>query len=172
MKNVSAYSNVKNISTIGNTQTGHHYWVGKVGKEKDFFAGQTFRVNKTGALKSISIFPEIIIRETEATLTVFEFDTVKREWKQKIAETVVKINKSMEKQWVSFELENANLDGNKQYAFKLTCKNDGMMAIAESHWKEKNLYKEGAQWTGSSENPKGLFHQNFDLSFIAAIENN
>jgi len=41
MKNVSAYSNVKNISTIGNTQTGHHYWVGKVGKEKDFFAGTT-----------------------------------------------------------------------------------------------------------------------------------
>jgi hypothetical protein len=172
MKNVSAYSNVKNISTIGNTQTGHHYWIGHIGKEKDFFAGQTFRANKTGALKSISIFPEIIIRDGEAKLTVFEFDAVKREWKGKVAEAVVVINKSMEKQWISFELVNANLDSSKQYAFKVSCSNEGMMAIAESHWKEKNLYKEGAQWTGSSENPAGLFHQNFDLSFIAAIENN
>ncbi|MEP6845320.1 MAG: hypothetical protein ABI861_04930 [Panacibacter sp.] len=172
MKNVSAYSNVKNISTIGNTQTGHHYWVGRVSKEKDFFAGQTFRANKTGTLKSISIFSEIIIRDTEATLSVFEFDSVKREWKEKVAEAIVAINKSMEKQWVSFELENANLDSNKHYAFKVSCANEGMMAIAESHWREKNLYKDGAQWTGSSENPAGLFHQNFDLSFIAAIENN
>jgi len=172
MKNVSAYSNVTNISTIGNTQTGHHYWVGKIAKEKDFFAGQTFRAGKTGALKSISIFPEIIIRETEAILSVFEFDASKKEWKEKVGESVIIISKSMEKQWVSFELENAKLDGSKQYAFKLSCKNDGMMAIAESHWKEKNLYKDGAQWTGSSENPSGLFHQNFELSFIAAIENN
>ena len=172
MKNVSAYSNVKNISTIGNTQTGHHYWVGRVGKEKDFFAGQTFRAGKTGALKSISIFPEIIISEGETTLSVFEFDTAKREWTTKVAETIVVIKKSMEKQWLSFELQNVKLDSNKQYAFKITCTKEAMMAIAESHWKEKNLYKEGAQWTGSSENPKGLFHQNFDLSFIAAIENN
>ena len=172
MKNVSAYSNVKNISTIGNTQTGHHYWVGRVGKEKDFFAGQTFRAAKTGDLKSISIFPEIIICEGEATLSVFEFDAAKREWKEKVAETIVVIKKSMEKQWLSFELENVKLDDNKQYAFKVTCAKEAMMAIAESHWKEKNLDKEGAQWTGSSENPKGLFHQNFDLSFIAAIENN
>lgn len=172
MKNVSSYSNVKNIVTIGNTQTGHHYWVGKVAGEKDFFAGQTFRTNKTGALKSISIFPEIIVRETEARISVFEFDALKKEWKDKVGESIVTINKMMEKQWVSFELKNANLDSNKHYAFKLACTNDGMMAIAESHWKEKNLYKDGAQWTGSSENPKGLFHQNFDLSFIAAIENN
>jgi hypothetical protein len=172
MKNVSAYSNVKNISTIGNTQTGHHYWVGRVGKEKDFFAGQTFRAGKTGDLKSISIFPEIIVNEGEASLSVFEFDTAKREWKEKVAETIVVIKKSMEKQWLSFELKNVKLDSNKQYAFKVACAKEAMMAIAESHWKEKNLYKEGAQWTGSSENPKGLFHQNFDLSFIAAIENN
>ena len=172
MKNLSAYSNVKNISTIGNTQTGHHYWVGRVAKEKDFFAGQTFRANKTGDLKSISIFPEIIIRDGEATLSVFEFDATKREWKGKVAEAIVVINKAMEKQWVSFELENAKLDSTKQYAFKVSCSNDAMMAIAESHWKEKNLYKDGAQWTGSSENPAGLFHQNFELSFIAAIENN
>jgi len=172
MKNVSAYSNVKNISTIGNTQTGHHYWIGLIGKEKDLFEGQTFRANKTGALKSISIFPEIIVRDGEAKLTVFEFDAVKREWKGKVAEAVVAVNKSMEKQWISFELVNASLDSSKQYAFKVSCSNEGMMAIAESHWKEKNLYKEGSQWTGSSENPAGLFHQNFDLSFIAAIENN
>lgn len=172
MKNVSAYSNVKNISTIGNTQTGHHYWVGQVAKEKDFFAGQTFRSSKTGDLKSISIFPEIIIREGEAVLSVFEFDAAKREWKQKVAEATVVISKSMEKQWISFELENAKLDSGKQYAFKVSCRKEGMMAIAESSWKEKNLYKDGAQWTGSSENPAGMFHQNFDLSFIAAIENN
>ena len=172
MKNVSTYKNVKNISTIGNTQTGHHYWVGKVAKGQDYFAGQTFKSVKAGALKSISIFPEIIVRDSEATLTVFEFDASKKECTQKVAEAVVTINKSMEKQWVSFELENAKLSAERSYAFKLTCNNDGMMAVAESPWKEMNLYKDGAQWTGYSENPKGLFQQNFDLSFIAVIENN
>jgi len=171
MKNVSAYSNIKNITTIGNVEMGHHYWVGHVAKDRQYFAGQTFRASKTGDLKSISIYPEIIVRETEAVISLFEFDASTREWKEMIGEVSMIINNDMEKKWVSFELENIKIDSGKQYAFKLTCNNNGMMAIAESYWKDRNLYKDGEQWTGCSENPNGRFHKEFDFSFIATVEN-
>lgn len=172
MKNLSTYKTMNKITTIGNTQTGHHYWVGHVSQEKECFAGQTFKSPQVGALKSISIFPEIIVGEAEVVLSVYEFDTATYEWKEKKAESQLQLNNTMEKQWVCFELTNIVLDNSKQYAFKISCNNGGMMAIAESHWKEKNIYKDGEQWIASSENPKGAFHRNFDLSFIASIENN
>ena len=50
----------KNISKIGITQTGHHYWVGLCANGVDYFAGQTFKTNIKGSLKTIRIFPEVI----------------------------------------------------------------------------------------------------------------
>ncbi len=43
------------------------------------------------------------------------------------------------------------------------------MAIAECNWSIKDPYPEGEQWVGSSKNPQGNFHRNFDLAFLAEI---
>lgn len=172
MKNHSTYSNMNSIATIGNTKTGHHFWVGEVSKGKIYSAGQTFRSTRRGTLKSIAVYPEIIIKPTVLQLTLHEFDSSSRTWSDKVAECKKEVNHSMERKWISFEIPNVQLDPNKQYAFKLTCNNGSMIAIAESHWNEKNNYKDGEQWIGSTENPVGNFHLNFDLSFIASIDCN
>ena len=171
MKNPSSANLTNNVNHFGNTQTGHHYWIGRFKNGIDYYAGQTFKIPQKGNLKSICIFPEMIVGETDALLSVFEFDEHTREWKDKKAECHLMLNNSSEKKWVSFDMKNIPLDSSKQYAFKITCNHEGIMAIAECGWKEKDAYKDGEQWVGNSENPKGRFHRNFDLTFIAEMEN-
>ncbi len=171
MKNPSMYNMQNNVTSIGNTQTGHHFWIGRFSNGIDYFAGQTFKPPKNGSLKSIRIFPEMIVGETDALVSVFEFDEQTHEWKDKKGECHLMLDNKMEKKWVSFDMNNISLEGSKQYAFKISCNHDGVMAIAECDWQQKNIYKDGEQWIGSSENPKGRFHRNFDLAFIAELEN-
>ncbi|HEX8677714.1 MAG TPA: hypothetical protein VF700_10870, partial [Segetibacter sp.] len=55
------------------------------------------------------------------------------------------------------------------YAFKLSCKGPGMMAIAECPWNITNPYAEGVEWVGSSFFKEGNFNKDFDLAFEAEI---
>jgi hypothetical protein len=160
------------MTTIGITQTGHHYWVGLCANGIDYFAGQTFKAKRNGALKTISIFPEVIYGETDARLSVFEMDEKSHEWKEKKAECHLMLDKRMEKQWVGFDMSGVQLENNKQYGFKISCNHGGMMAIAECSWKNQDPYPDGVQWIGSSENPEGNFHPRWDLAFTADIEGN
>lgn len=171
MKNPSSYNLPKNISSIGNTQTSHHYWIGRFNNGINYYAGQTFKTPRNGNLKSIRIFPEMIVGETDALLTLFEFDEQTHQWKEQKAECHVLLNNSSERKWVSFDMNNIALETSKQYGFKISCNHNGTMALAECGWKHKNPYKDGEQWIGSSENPSGNFHRNFDLTFIAEVEN-
>lgn len=166
MKNVTTNTNVM---VIGNTSKGHHYWVGQTLDGIDHFAGQSFKSSKKGTLRKISIFPEMIIGKTDALLSVFEFDEAGHLWNEKKAECTLMLDNSQANQWVSFDLENMQMDNSKQYAFKLSCKEGGMMAVAECPWTSKDPYPDGEQWTGSSINPEGSFHRSFDLSFVAEI---
>ncbi|MGI8951971.1 MAG: hypothetical protein ACR2FN_10350 [Chitinophagaceae bacterium] len=159
-------------TTIGNSQGGHHYWVGLCGNGIDYYAGQTFKTPEKGILKKIQIFPEMIVGETDALISVFEFDEKQRSWKEKKAESRLLLDKTMENKWIEFEMNNVMLDNEKNYAFKISCNHGGMMAIAECSWKQIDPYPDGIEWIGSSENPEGRFHPNFDLAFIAEIENN
>lgn len=165
MKNIIS-SDSQNLR-IGTTQTGHHYWVGKCSGE-EYYAGQTFKTSATGNLKSISILPEVIVGETDATLTVYEFDKSQHSFKDKKAECRLLLRKDNEKQWARFDL-NMPVESNKDYAFKISCNHDGMMAVAECTWNVEDPYTDGEEWIGSSKNPNGTFHQHFDLAFVAEV---
>ncbi len=171
MNNEFTMNNKNSISTIGITQTGHHYWVGLCANGIDYFAGQTFKTTKNGTLKTIRILPEVIYGETDALLSVFEMDE-KHTWKEKKGECHLMLDKKMEKQWVGFEMNDVILENNKEYGFKISCNHGGMMAIAECSWKNQDPYPDGVQWIGSSENPEGNFHPRWDLAFTADIEAN
>ncbi|MEP6513193.1 MAG: hypothetical protein ABJA79_04960 [Parafilimonas sp.] len=159
----------KNVLVIGNARKGHHYWIGYMGDGIDHFAGQTFKIHRPGILKTISIFPEMIVGETDALLSVFEFNEAGHEWKEKKTEKHLMLDKSMQNQWIRFDINDMMLDDKKQYAFKISCNHGGMMAIAEGPWAEKDPYPDGQEWIGSSANPAGNFHRNFDLAFAAEI---
>ena len=169
MKNVTSVTSNANVMVIGNTSKGHHYWVGRTKDGIDHFAGQTFKTSKKGMLRNISIFPEMIIGETDALLAVFEFDEMGHVWNDKKAECKLMLDNTQAKQWVSFDMAGMQLDNTKQYAFKISCNHGGMMAIAECPWTSTDPYPDGEQWTGSSANPDGNFHRSFDLSFVAEI---
>ncbi len=170
MKNHSSLTANDNVMLIGNSSKGHHYWVGRTADGVDHFTGQTFKTSKQGRLRNISIFPEMIIGETDALLSVFEFDENSHSWSEKKAECTRMLENSQQKQWVSFSFDELRLDASKQYAFKLSCNHGGIMAVAECPWTSKDPYPDGEQWTGSSVNPEGSFHRSFDLSFVAEIE--
>jgi hypothetical protein len=158
------------VTKVGNSTTGHYYWVGHCHNGVHYYAGQTFKASRRGILRNIGIFPEMIVGETDAALEVYEFDEKNRAFAEKKAEKRLVLNKSMEQKWIKFPLD-LQLENNRKYVFKISCNHGGMMAIAECSWRELNPYPDGEQWLGSSENPAGSFHPNFDIAFIAEIEN-
>ena len=46
MKNPSSANLTNNVNHFGNTQTGHHYWIGRFKNGIDYYAGQTFKIPK------------------------------------------------------------------------------------------------------------------------------
>ena len=106
-----------NTSVIGIKQTGHHYWIGLCANGVDYFAGQTFKSNNKGTLKTIRIFPEVIYGKTDAQISLFEMDERSHEWKEKKAECHLMVDKNMEKKWVDFDLNNVELEKNKDVWF-------------------------------------------------------
>lgn len=169
MKNPSSYSRLSDLAVIGSTDTGHFYWIGHLPGGKNYFAGQTFNTPVNGFLKTIRIYPEMITGDTETVVSVYEFDPMRHEWKGKKAECRLMLNHSNAQSWVSFVMPDLQLDKNKQYAFRVSCNHHGMMAIAESGWKQTDSYREGEQWLASTDNPEGHFHKDFNLSFTAEI---
>ncbi len=156
--------------TIGNTETGHYYWVGHCKNDVDYYIGQTFKTIGAGKLKSIKLFPTLVYGNTEAHLSIFEFDQTSHSWQQQKGSVKTTITKGMEGNWVNFALDNISVEANKQYAFKLSCNSGGMMAVAECPWHMQDPYNGGEEWVGSSINPIGIFHKNFDVAFLAEVE--
>ncbi len=158
------------VVAIGNKAIGPYYWVGHCTNGIDYYAGQTFKSPANGKLKSIKLFPSIVYGSTDARISVYEFDQLKRAWKEKKVEADKHIIKSMEGNWISFELPAFEVKSGHDYGFKISCNSGGMLAIAECPWDVVNPYPEGEQWIGSSESLEGYFHKDFDLAFEAEIE--
>ncbi|HRH61401.1 MAG TPA: hypothetical protein PL045_12565, partial [Chitinophagaceae bacterium] len=128
-----------------------------------------FKVNRSGMLKEISIYSEMVIGEPLATISLFEFDADTKEWKEKVSESSVGLSQQSAKQWIPFPMQSVLVEPGKYYAFKIECNEQGIMAVGECGWKE-DPYKDGMQWLGNSENPEGAFHSRFDLSFAVTVE--
>jgi hypothetical protein len=154
---------------IGAKETGPHYWIGDTGSGVEYYAGQTFRAGSPGKLKSIQVFASAVIGDGDAHIDVYEFDEANHIWKEKKAECTQHIDAHNEGSWLQFPLHDVVLEPNKQYAFKISCNSGSKMAVAECPWKRGDLYKDGEEWTGSSEMKDGKFHHDFDLAFVAEI---
>lgn len=157
------------VISFGNKDIGPYYWVGSC-KNIDYYAGQTFRSPAQGILKSIKLFPSVVSGTADAILSVYEFDATNFTWKEKRAEIVKCITKEQESQWIEFKLPELEVKKDNYYAFKICCKGEGMVAIAECPWSITNPYSEGVEWVGSSTSKEGNFYKDFDLAFEAEIE--
>ncbi|WP_153799154.1 hypothetical protein [Foetidibacter luteolus] len=161
---------MKKIFTIGNENIGHYYWVGHCPNGTIYSAGQTFKTKTKGKLRNIRIYPEMVLGEGDASVSLYEFEESTHSWKQKLAEKHLSISKKQQGSWMNFDMGDIMLDAAKQYAFKVDCNHSSLMAIGENHWKEKDPYPDGEEWTASTNNTNGRFHRNFDLAFQADIE--
>jgi hypothetical protein len=158
------------IVSFGHTEIGPHYWVGDCKKNGiQYYAGQTFRTPASGFLKSIKLYSSIVNGSANATLSIYKFDDVSYEWKDKMAEASIFITEAMESQWIEFELPQFHVNKDGNYGFKLTCE-EGMLAIAECPWNITNPYSEGVEWVASSRLREGNFHEDFDIAFEGEIE--
>lgn len=155
---------------FGQMDIGPYYWVGHSKNGIDYYAGQTFTSPASGILKKIKIYTSIVYGTSDATLTIYNFNSENHTWTEKEGEAVKKITKSLESQWVEFELPPIHVLKNGQYGFKIECAGNGMIAIAECPWSTKNPYKEGVEWVGSSLYKEGRFQEDFDFAFGAEIE--
>lgn len=161
--------NRASVIAFGNKEIGPYYWVGN-SKNIDYYAGQTFRAPAHGVLKSIKLFSSVVNGTTDAVLSLYEFDEINLTWKEKRAETTKYITKAQESQWIEFQLPEIDVKKDHHYAFKICCKGEGMVAIAECPWSITNPYAEGVEWVGSSSSLEGNFYKDFDLAFEAEIE--
>ena len=155
---------------FGATDIGPYYWVGLCKNGIDYYVGQTFKAPANGLLSRIKLFPSIVFGATTATLSVYEFDQQNYSWKSKCAEASQFIPKGMEGNWINFDLKGLMVNKNYNYAFKLSAKSGGMLAIAECPWNIINPYADGEEWIGSSQQEEGNFHKDFDLAFEGEIE--
>ncbi len=154
---------------IGLKDIGPYYWVGHCLNGIHYYAGQTFKSTSTGRLKSIKIFTSIVYGNSNARLSLYEFDQANHIWKEKKADAYRYITKAMEGEWVNFEFK-INLMKDVNYAFRISAEGGGMVAVAECTWTKMNPYADGEEWIGSSIKQEGYFHKDFDLAFEAEIE--
>ncbi|WP_018615142.1 hypothetical protein [Segetibacter koreensis] len=157
------------VIAFGFKEIGPYYWVGNC-KNVDYYAGQTFRAPAHGILKSIKLFSSVVSGSADATLSLYEFDEINFTWKEKRAETTKYITKEQESQWIEFDFPDVEVKKDGYYAFKVSCKGGGMVAIAECPWNITNPYPEGVEWVGTSFLKEGNFHKDFDLAFEGEIE--
>ncbi len=157
------------VTAFGVKEIGPYYWVGNCKNGIDYYAGQTFQAPVSGVLKRIKLFSSVVFGASDATLSVYRFDNANHTFKEKQSEITRHITKADENQWINFELPNIQLDKDGHYAFKIECKGDGMLAIAECPWSTPNPYAEGEEWIGSSFSGEGSFHKDFDLAFEGEI---
>jgi len=170
MKSHTGQNAAQALSVIGTKQKGPYYWVGHGDNGIEYFIGQTFKSSKSGYLKNIQVFMEMIVGQTGACLSLYEFDKPAYCFAAEKGSCYVPLSQQMENQWVSFEMHNLYLDAQKQYAFKINCNSAGMLAIAECTWQAGNPYPDGEEWIGSSVDPNGVFHPHLGLAFLAEIE--
>ncbi len=162
--------NRASVIAFGFKEIGPYYWVGNGKNGIDYYAGQTFCAPVQGILKSIKLFFSVVYGSTDATLSIYEFDAVNYTWKEKRAEATKFITKAQESQWIAFDLPEVQVKKDGCYAFKLSCRGSGMLAIAECPWNVTNPYAEGVEWVGSSYLKEGNFNKDFDLAFEGEIE--
>jgi len=155
---------------FGSKDIGPYYWVGRSESGVQYYAGQTFQAPASGLLKRLQLFSPVVHRPCSATLSIYQFDNTTNTFRNKLSEINKNITKGDENNWIDFTITDLKVEKNQFYAFKINCTDLGMFAIAECPWSSANPYVEGIQWTGTSTDPEGIFHKDFDFAFEGVIE--
>jgi hypothetical protein len=159
----------ESIVAFGVKEIGPYYWVGHCENGVNHSAGQTFQAPVSGVLKRIKLFSSVVYGASNTTLSIYKFDKSNYTFAEKQSETTKHITKANENQWIEFDFLNVMVDKDSHYAFKIECKGEGMLAIAECPWHMQDPYAEGVEWIGSSSSGDGSFYEDFDLAFEGEI---
>ncbi len=127
--------------------------------------GQAFKAQYNGALQGISILPELIASNGEVSITLYEFNPENKTWGQQLAQSVHTLNNVVVNNWLSFSINNIELQKGNWYGFKLQCLG-GEMAIAEGARKQHDV--NSLEWVIDAQNVE-YYHNDFHLAYKIAV---
>ena len=152
-------------AVLTQTKNNTTLWIGHLQNDMaDHLAGQTFICPSDGELDNIQVYSSFVQRPGTITLTLHEFDTHSKTWKNAFASSAVFVTKNQESKWLSFSLQKTNLEKDKTYAFRLQSE-DGMIGIGELVRGNQDPCFFGQEWNASSDNDGGTYFTWFSLAF-------
>jgi hypothetical protein len=141
------------------------FWIGHLlADPDDHIAGQTFQCPANGELDNIQVLSSIVHIPGKLTLTLHDFDPVKKNWGPAIRTSTLILEKDYDSKWIQFAMQPLTLIKDKTYAFRLQTP-DALIAIGEAASVTTRPFSYGQEWTGSSADLKGHYFTYFSLAF-------
>src|SRR3954463_11364937 len=92
----SPIKNRASVIAFGFKEIGPYYWVGNCKNGIDYYAGQTFQAPVSGLLKRIKLFSSVVFGPSDATLSIYKFDSANHTFEEKQSESTRHITKALE----------------------------------------------------------------------------
>lgn len=144
-------------------------WLGDFHAEpSDHMAGQTFHINHSGELESISVYCEMVHREGKIKMSLHQFDEKQHDWGPELGTTELDIKKINDPTWVDFNLGKVRLDSNSRYGFRLHT-NDALVALGEAVWGNDKNELTGEEWIAKGNEKGGHYFRYFSLVYSVGM---
>lgn len=154
---------------ISQLQTNGCRWLGDFREETaEHMAGQTFQINQSGQLETISVYCEMVHRQGKVRMSLHRFDEEEHNWGPALGIQEMEIPKGSDPTWVDFNLGQVSLDGNSRYGFRLQTQ-DALIALGEAVWgNDKNDWT-GEEWIAKGNEKGGHYFRYFSLVYSVGM---
>lgn len=155
------------IQQVTNNTTS---WLGRRTRDnEDVVTGQTFIAPSEGDLETIEIFSSIVTKPGKVTMTLYNFDLLKKSWGPILGSASVNINDAEEGKWLSFQIPGQHLDKGKAYGFRLESR-DTYIGVGEAAGcYQKPPFRAGQEWQFTKEDQTGHSFSYFSLAFKVGV---
>lgn len=152
---------------IANNSTG---WIGQVpGNTEHFVKGQTFVADEEGDLRNIKVFSNLIARNTNIMMTLYNYDPQSQSWGRELGSASVELKRTDADKWISFDIPGPHLNKGQSYGFRLESQ-DSYIGVGEACGSFKQpAFKAGKEWQFTKGNPGGDSFSYFSLAFKVEV---
>ena len=150
-----------------NNSTG---WIGEVpGNDEHLVKGQTFIADEDGDLQAIKVFPNMVAKKSNVSMTLHNFDPHNQSWGQVLSSAHVELKGADEGKWISFNMHGTHLQKGRSYGFRLDTE-DSYIGVGEACGSAKQpAFKTGKEWQFTPNNPEGDSYTYLSLAFKVEV---
>lgn len=152
---------------ITNNSTG---WIGEVpGNDEHLVKGQTFIAGEDGDLQTIKVFPNMVAKRSNLSITLHPFDPKDESWGNVLDSAQVELKNADAGKWISFDMHGLHLQKGKSYGFRLDTA-DSYIGVGEACSSSKQpVFKAGKEWQFTPANPEGDSYTYLSLAFKVEV---